>query len=163
MRSELAAWAASAVGRDPALRLVAPDALHATLVFLGAHDAAALGGIARVVVDAARPLAPIAIGGAAWLPARRPRALACELHDDGGELSSLQARLATALAPWREPEARPYRPHITVARVRRGARPAHLAIADPPRLTFDARALVLYSSRLGPDGARYEALAGATL
>ena len=52
---------------------------------------------------------------------------------------------------------RPFRPHVTVARVRRGPRPSR-DLPDPPRATFAGEAVTLFRSHLGRGPARYEAL-----
>jgi 2'-5' RNA ligase len=66
-------------------------------------------------------------------------------------------RLAAAL-PW-QPEKRPFRPHVTVARVRHGWRPRLDELPEAPRASFDADAVVLFRSHLGGRApARYEAL-----
>lgn len=159
-RASLAAWAAS-LPSDPAVRLVPPENLHVTLVFLGACDEAEVDAIGAAVVSAARPLPPLAVRGAAWLPnARRPGVLVADLSGSDA-LSALHADLVTALRPWHEPETRPLRPHVTVARVRRGSRPRSPEVPEPPSLTFRAPELVLYRTRAGGAGARYEALASA--
>lgn len=163
VRSALSAWAARAVGRDPAVRLVSTDALHLTLVFLGSQDDADAGEIGSVVTDAARRLPSLAISDVAWLPVRRPGVLVADVVEDHDDLAGLQSDLAEALAPWHEPEARAFRPHVTVARVRRGRKIALREVPAPPRLIFDASALVLYRSHTGPDGSRYEVLASAPL
>lgn len=163
VRSALASWAARVAARQPAVRLVPTEALHLTLVFLGSQRRDALDAIGRAVMSEARGLDPLAVSGAGWLPPRQPGVLVADLAEDGERLAGLQADLAAALSPWREPEARAFRPHVTVARVRRGGRLARRGVAPPPRLIFDAAALVLYRSRPGPGGSRYEALARAAL
>ena len=88
--------------------------------------------------------------------------VAVDLVDGAGALSGLQAAVSRALAETAgyEPEARPYRPHVTVARVRSGARvPARERTGlEPPGGGggFHGAALTLYRSRLSPSGARYE-------
>lgn len=163
VRSALASWAARVSAREPAVRLVSTETLHLTLVFLGSQRGDDLDAIGRAVVSEARGLDPLAVSGAGWLPPRRPGVLVAGLVEDGERLAGLQADLAEALSPWREPEARGFRPHVTVARVRRGERLARREVAPPPRLIFDATALVLYRSRPGPGGSRYEAVARAEL
>ncbi len=159
VRSSLAAWATSVAGREPAIRLVPPASLHVTLVFLGDQDPAQVAAIAQATISAARPLEPLAIGSAAWLPPRRPSVLVADLTAEGEALAALQAALVEALSPWHEPEARAFRPHVTVARVRRGQRIAARELAAPPAQTFRAAGLVLYRSRTGPGGSVYEAVA----
>jgi 2'-5' RNA ligase len=155
-RAALASWAARVSAREPAVRLVPTESLHVTLVFLGTQDDADVEAIGRAVIGEARPLDPLAVSAAAWLPARRPGVLVADLIEDGTRLAELQAGVAAALSPWHEPEERAVRPHVTVARVRRGERIGARAVADPPRLIFDATALVLYRSQ---PGSVYESLA----
>jgi 2'-5' RNA ligase len=59
---------------------------------------------------------------------------------------------------WYLPEARPFLAHTTVARVAKDARVRREGLEAPPPLAFDAGTVSLYRSRLGPGGARYEAL-----
>ena len=60
------------------------------------------------------------------------------------------------------PEKRPFWPHVTLARVKRGERARPLEAAPPPE-PLVAREVTLYRSLLSPRGARYEALARAEL
>ncbi|MFL5843898.1 MAG: RNA 2',3'-cyclic phosphodiesterase [Solirubrobacteraceae bacterium] len=159
IRAALSSWGARVSAREPAARLVSTDALHLTLVFLGAQQERDVESIGRAVVGEARRLDPLAVSGAAWLPPRRPGVLVADVSEDGDRLAALQADLADLLSPWHEPEERPFRPHVTVARVRHGQRIAQREVPAPPRLTFDATALVLYRSHPGPQGSRYEAVA----
>lgn len=163
VRAALASWGARVAAREPAVRLVSTEALHVTLVFLGAQPESELEAIGQAVASEARPLDPLAVSAAAWLPPRRPGVLVADLVEDGDRLSELQAGLTAALAPWHEPEDRGYRPHVTVARVRRGQRIAVRDVPAPPRLIFDAAALVFYRSLATPEGSRYEAVARTRL
>jgi 2'-5' RNA ligase len=137
------------------------ESLHVTLAFLGEQPdpdaiAAAVGAIAP------RPV-PLALAAPAWLPPRRPRVLALDLHDPSGACARLQAEVSEALRSVYTPEKRAFRPHVTVARVRKGARVDTAMPAAPARRTFAAAALTLYRSRLSPHGARYEAVARTPL
>jgi 2'-5' RNA ligase len=105
----------------------------------------------------------LAVDGALWLPRGRPGVLTVALRSEPalGELhADLVAGLVTAIGF--EPERRPLRAHVTVARAPRGER---LRATDlptaPPALTFAPSGLVLYRSHTGPEGARYEALGRA--
>lgn len=138
-----------------------PESLHVTLAFLGEHPdpdpfALALGAVAPRRV-------PLALAAPAWLPPRRPRVLAVDLEDPDGACGRLQSDVAAALRALHAPESRPFRPHVTVARVRKGARVDTRLPAAPDRMTFAVAALTLYRSRLGPQGARYDALARTPL
>lgn len=158
-RAALAAWAA-ALPTDPALRLVPVQNLHVTLVFLGAQPPEAVEAIAAAVVSAARPVGVLAVTAGAWLPPRRPGVLVADLE---GGLAPLHGAVVDALRPWHEPEQRAFRPHITVARVRRGQRPRALDVPPLPAIRFAPAALVLHRSVLGGHGAVYEAVASAPL
>jgi 2'-5' RNA ligase len=155
-RAALHAWARPVCAADPALRALAPEALHVTLVFLGSQPEDRVAELAALVTAAAGPLPELTVTGAALLPPRRPGVLVADLSCPP-QLAGLQGALAAALEPFRPLEARPYRPHVTVARVRRDARPAPPA-APPPALAFAPAGVALYRSRLGPAGARYELL-----
>ena len=71
----------------------------------------------------------LALGDALWLAPRRPHVLTVEVADATGALLALQERVVAALveAVGYEPDRRRFRPHVTVARVRRGARAAAAA------------------------------------
>jgi 2'-5' RNA ligase len=159
-RAALAAWAQS-LPPDPALRLVAPENLHVTLVFLGAQKEEGVEAIAGAMTAAAQPVEELSVAGAAWLPSGRPAVLVADLTA-GERVLALQQAVVRALGPWRVPEERPFRPHVTVARVRRGRRP-EIAIAEPPRVSFPPAALVLYRSRPGGRAAVYEPVATVAL
>jgi 2'-5' RNA ligase len=159
-RAALTAWAERELSAQPGVRLVAAPALHLTLCFLGRREEADVEALAAVVdaCSSPPPSMRLEIGGLAWLPPRRPRVLAVDLADPDASVAALQARVSAALADIAayEPEVRPFRPHVTVARAARGARLRAFAPSPPPALRFAGEALTLYRSRLGPDGARYE-------
>lgn len=158
----LVAWRRPLVGEGTALRPLPEASLHVTLCFLGERPAAAVAPLATLVEACAAPVAGIALGEALWLPRRRPRLLAAALDDREEQLGALHDRLLARLVAegWHEPDARPYLPHVTVARVRgRGAGSRPAAVPAPPPLAFEGAALTLYRSHLGGEGARYEPLA----
>jgi 2'-5' RNA ligase len=171
-REALAAWGrdvATSDGAERRLRLIPADALHVTLCFLGWRDEGQADEIAALVLGAVPDGAPapsLALGEAAWLPPRRPRVLAVDLADEDGAATDLQARVSDALVAGAafEPEKRPFRPHVTVARVPRGARGGGREEPAPPAaLPFRGAAVTLYRSRLSSAGAHYEPLARAEL
>lgn len=160
-RDELAAFGRAAADHDAALRAVAPESLHLTLAFLGARDARDVAPLAAAVrALAPRPGVALGLGEALWLSPRRPHVLTVAICDPTSALAGLVAPLRAALAAavdWR-PEPRPLRPHVTVARVRRDARPRRHGVPVPPEGDFVALAVTLYRSHLGGGPARYEAL-----
>lgn len=164
VRAEASGWARHLVRFAEGLRAVPAANCHVTLAFLGDREPAEVPEIAAALADAAGPAAGLpsprlSLGAPVWLPRRRPRALALEVHDDRGELAALQGELADGLRRtigWRA--GRPFRPHLTVARTGRGFDPSGLRLPVSPALEFEPEAITLYSSTLRPDGARYEAL-----
>jgi 2'-5' RNA ligase len=167
VRSSIAAWRdRSLAGRDD-LRPVAPEALHVTLCFLGwrAEKEVPLIAETAFAACAAMPSPLLSAGPVEPIPPRRPRLFALDLAEEEGAASAVQAAIAGALAGERlyEPEARPFWPHLTLARVKRGARAAPLATPPPPAEPFEAGEVTLYRSTLRPQGALYEPLARARL
>ena len=136
--------------------------LHVTLAFLGSRTQADADAVARVLAAVARPVGALEVDGALWLPRGRPGVLTVALRT-GPALGALHADLVAALmaAIGLEPERRPLRPHVTVARAPRGERLRASEVPPPPALSFAPEALVLYRSHTGAGGARYEALARA--
>ncbi len=153
-------------GRTPAgaVRRVGVDALHITVCFLGEQSLGVVDEIDEIIRGAVIDLSsagmsagPLAVGAPVWLPPRRPRALALEIHDESGGLGALyedlRLRLGSAIG-W-EPERRRLRPHITVARIRTWA-PPPACVEPTPAVVFEPESITLYRSRLDPDGAVYE-------
>ena len=164
-REALAAWGEECAAGDRALRALSADALHITLHFIGWQPPERADGLAAALregLGGAPSPVRLRLGDVLWLAPRRPHVLTCAVVDESGALGAIQARLGEPLAraaeDWR-PEQRTFRPHVTVARVRRGERPRTGAAPAPPRAEFTATAVTLMRSHLGPTGARYEALA----
>jgi 2'-5' RNA ligase len=161
IREGLGEWARERLAPTPQLRLVAPANLHVTLCFLGWRQEAEIDALSQLTAGSARSPCELSLAALTWLPARRPRVAALDVVDAGGRLADLQRALSDELESRAgyEPESRPFRPHVTVARVRSGARlPRRVRPQPPPpRLgSFRASALTLYRSRLGRGGASYE-------
>ena len=172
VREELLAWARGVgVARRPAprersrlaLRLLDADSLHLTLCFLGSRPVEEMDVLADALCAVSPQVCELQVGAPVWLPPRRPRALAVEIHDHAGRLEHLREGVGEALrqvSGW-EPERRRFRPHITLARMRAvaGEPAGALTLTATPQLSFTARAIVLYRSWLAPEGASYEAIA----
>ncbi len=157
--NELRATLAATRIDTEAWRPVKEQALHVTLAFLGARPTEDVATIAPII-EAEHTAPELTVGNVLLLPPRRPRVLTVALEDPTGALRAMQARVATALeaAGLYTPESRPFRPHVTLARLRPRARPPREARLDIAPTPFHGRSLTLYASRLHPDGARYEAL-----
>lgn len=165
--AELAGWARAQRRQGAGLRLIAPEAIHLTLAFLGERPVVDVEPITRALAGAvgewtlAGEPGPVdlELGAPAWLPPRHPRALAVEVRDPSGRLGALRDAVGAALQAavgW-QAERRAFRPHLTVGRLSgRDEVPASL---DPtPSGEFRVAQAVLYRSFLDPRGARYEAL-----
>jgi RNA 2',3'-cyclic 3'-phosphodiesterase len=142
---------------------VAVEALHVTLVFLGYLPEKEIGRVAAIAFE---PLADVraprlAVREVRPVPPRDPRLFALDLADEDGRATVVHQAASDALAAARlyEPEKRPFWPHVTFARVKRGERRAPpVGGADLPTAPFVATEVTLYRSHLSPRGARYEAL-----
>lgn len=159
VRSALVDWRSEVLDGRPGLRLVAPEALHVTLCFLGWWDAEAIGRIASACEPVAAEIPVwLTLGEPVWLPARRPRVLAVELDDSQGRLAAVQSKLSSVLqrGGWYAPESRPFFAHVTVARIAKGARAPRAQLPAPSALRLRGSTVTLYRSRLGSGGARYE-------
>jgi 2'-5' RNA ligase len=144
-------------------RLLDADSLHLTLCFLGSRPVEEMDALAGALRACPPQVCELQVGAPVWLPPRRPRALAVEIHDRAGRLEHLREDVGEALrqvSDW-EPEGGRFRPHITLARMRAGAGepPSALTLPATPQLSFTVRAIVLYRSWLAPEGASYEAIA----
>jgi 2'-5' RNA ligase len=177
---DLAAGLRSAVadalvrGRPLAARAkwVAADAAHVTLAFLGWVAGPRVSEIARALELAAavaRPFeATLAPAGTFGRPVS-PRVLWLGIGGDVAAFTALQAAVADALAALGfAPEARPFHPHVTLARARdpRGDRDlarARAALDPPGAASMLVEDVVLFESRLSPSGARYTALTRSPL
>ena len=157
------------------VRWVRLDGLHLTLRFLGPTPEDRIGPtIDAVQAATAGPDAPgpfeIVLGGAGAFPERgRPRAIWIGLTAGVTELDTLSARLGGALttAGW-EPDDRPFRPHLTLARSDGLA--AGPIVADRLSAAMVGRSIgttadriVLYESQTGGGPARYVPLATSML
>jgi 2'-5' RNA ligase len=172
VRERLAGWAKTAVagvfsGRNAMPRLLGPDSMHLTLCFLGNRPTSEIGPLGDAVGACARVVGELSLGAPLWLPPRRPRVLAVEVHDEGGGLQALKDDVLAALAGVCDAdlasERRRFRPHVTVARLRERTRPRERELAPTPALSFAPESVALYRSFLAAEGATYEALASVAL
>jgi 2'-5' RNA ligase len=166
VREALAEWGAAAADASAALRPVPAERLHLTLVFLGTRGGEEAGAIGELVTACADGPVAAELGDVLWLSPRRPHVLTVGLRDPTGRIGELQARVQDALVGGAglEAERRRYLPHVTVARVRKGARvrPGDVALPPVPSASFALEALTLFRSHLGPSS-RYEPLARVRL
>jgi RNA 2',3'-cyclic 3'-phosphodiesterase len=164
-RDELARWRDAILASRNDARPVRSEALHVTLVFLGWQDESAAERIAEAAFGAlpGGPPPRLAAADVKPVPPRNARLFALDLQDEGGRAAAWQAAISDALEAggWYRPEKRPFWPHVTLARVKRGERrvPAPPDDPAPPEESFEANVVTLYRSTLRPQGAIYEPLA----
>lgn len=172
LRDGLVDWGRRELG-DPALRAVRPESLHITLAFLGYRPEREIERLGEIVGNLGSVAPRIELGDPVAKPSlRRARLFALPVGSPAA--ISAQAELEEALVSEHlyKPEARPFWPHVTVARVKsaeRGSRqPARvekapgslpMALLEPA----DCVRMTLYRSELNPRGARYTPLARVEL
>ena len=148
-------------GGLPGARWVEPSDYHVTLRFIGDVDGGMAEEIAAALAEARpRPPLTLALDGLASFGGERPHALFARVVPDP-DLSELQAeheRILRQLGA--APDTRRFTPHVTLARLKRGAGPdgvAQYLTMQPvfPRLTFTARRVALYSARDSVGGGPY--------
>jgi 2'-5' RNA ligase len=137
------------------------DQLHFTLAFLGEQQETAAEAAAAAGEAARSPAFPIHIAGAGAFPSlARPRVAWLGLREGAEPLCALADRLRAALtANGLTFDEKPFRPHLTVARLRHKGRlpPAMVGILQSCEARMQASELLLVHSILG-HGARHEAL-----
>jgi len=173
LRSDLAdvvsAWRGDAHGPD--LRWTDAAGWHLTLAFLGWIQAGLSDEILRSLVAPAREARPVELssGGLGAFPSpRRARVLWYGMTDAAGAARSLAEVIRKALAPIvpRVEDGSPFRPHVTLARVRaeRGADlSAWIAGRTVPSGVVPLERVILYRSHLGRGPAQYEPLGSVTV
>jgi 2'-5' RNA ligase len=169
VRAGIVNWQRTALS-DPALRVVRPEALHMTLVFLGYQAEKDARAIARRAfdVDSQAPAVELHTEPVGVPRGKRPRLIALAANSEG--IVALQARVEERLVQegYYEPEKRPFWPHLTVARVKpeapKSRKPAQIMTPPHPLPEhmfrfFRPTRLVLFKSHLRRTGAEYESLA----
>jgi 2'-5' RNA ligase len=172
VRAGIGAWSEGAI-RDPALKRVPEASLHITLAFLGPRPQEEVAQIAAVVGKCTAPAPDAVLGGVEQRPLRgRARVYALPVHSEGTKALQEDLRARLVEAGLYEAEARPFWPHVTVARVRaegRGSRRPAVVERPPKSLPQELLQplrcvrLALYLSELQPGGARYTPLAQVDL
>lgn len=152
----------------PEVRFVDVAGLHLTLAFLGELDNAHLAAATEAAEEAASAHAPITLRLArlgTFGSARSPRVIWVGLAGEVAQLGALQSTLADALAARGFPrEARPFAPHLTLARIKKSlsddllAALARLQGEPAPDAAWQADALSVMKSELLRPAALYTAL-----
>jgi len=150
--------------RLPRASWTRPESWHLTLRFLGEiSEEAADRFAAHLDAAAANVLGgDLRASGPALLPSRgRPRVLGVDFEREGAAetlVEAARAAEAAARAVGCDPVERPFRPHVTLARLRDpwpkpAVEEAARAVREWTFPTWRVRSMVLYRSRLDPAGA----------
>jgi 2'-5' RNA ligase len=162
------------------LRKEVPDAaaswsrvenIHLTLKFFGNVEVKRIEKISaaaeRVVQDFSR--FQIGVGETGVFPRpSRPQVLWIGVSDSSGQLTALQEKFENECAAAGFPkEDRAYRPHLTIARLRkpesaRSLAEAHLKMKFEP-IDVEVKELVIFRSELSPRGSKYTVISAADL
>jgi len=157
---------------DARIRWVEPDNLHVTLKFLGDVADELVADVCAAASWAAETVEPFdfSVRGVICIPpAGRLRMLWAGVVEPTGRLARLHEQLDAALSEMGfGAEDRPFKPHITLARVKfarnsQDIRAAAESYGDRDFGTNRAGQLVVYSSKLTPEGPVYTPLARAKL
>lgn len=150
-------------GGLPGARWIEPSDFHVTLRFLGDVEATVADDVVEALSEMrARPALTVTLDGLGIFGGDRPRALFASVNPDPAltDLQAEQERLVRRAGV--EPERRKFTPHITLARLRRDARPEATAmyLSQMPvfvPLTFAADRVTLFSARESTGGGPYVA------
>jgi 2'-5' RNA ligase len=144
---------------------VKPENFHMTVRFLGDLGDSGVRRVCDTVTEAASSLpAPKARLGelGAFPNLARPRVLWLGFAEGGSELETVGTSVNDALRKAGfGPADKPFRPHLTLARVREGARGLDLvrgAVIPPRPAAGLLDRIVVMKSELHPSGSRYTAL-----
>ncbi len=153
-----------------AVRWVRPEGVHVTLKFLGEVPVRKLPAVKLALQEAVLRHHPFQLefsnlgsfGGREGL-----RIMWVGIAGDILRLEALQRDVNVALSVVGfEPERRPFRPHLTLGRVRdevgtrqRAALEVELGKAEVPQCSWRTTEIALMRSRLGPGGAEYDIIA----
>src|SRR6185369_10164658 len=154
------------------LRKEVPDAaaswsrvenIHLTLKFFGNVEVKRIEKISAVAERVVKQFStfPIAVGETGVFPRpSRPQVLWIGVSDPSGQLSALQAKFEDeCAAEGFEKEDRAYRPHLTIARLRKPEGARHLAEAHLQMkfetIEVELKELVVFRSELSPKGSKY--------
>lgn len=152
----------------PEVHWVDPAGLHTTLAFLGELDDEQLDAAsqaAATVADAHAPFSLRLAGLGTFGSAHSPRVIWVGLAGENARLLALQAAVADELAARGfSREARPFSPHLTLARIKKPltddalAALARVQREPPPDATWRADAISVMKSELLRPAARYTAV-----
>ena len=156
--------------RSKAFKWVKPEQIHITLRFFGyilPDDVVSIIERIRIEVISGRAAFNLRCEGLGCFPnSRRPRVIWAGITGDTVALQALHASVNAATRTFGEPpEDRPFKAHLTLARIQQAERSATdlleqvIARGFSVRSAWKVNELILMQSHLSPQGARYEPIA----
>ena len=150
------------------VRWVKPGNIHLTMVFMGNVPVGHVEPIGEAAEKVCQLYGPFAIslkGAGVFSSRRNPRVLWTGMEGDLDRMSCFRDALQKHLKPFGiKQEKRPFRPHLTIGRFRKGAKPGtHLddllfKYQDLTSPVCTLKELALFKSDLKPGGAVYSEL-----
>jgi 2'-5' RNA ligase len=152
------------------VRWVKAGNIHITLVFLGNVPVGYVEPIGEAAEKVCQQYGPFAIslrGAGVFSSRRNPRVLWAGMEGDIDRMTCFRDVLQRHLKPFGiKQEKRPFRPHLTIGRFRKGARPGNplddllTKYQDLTSPVCALKELILFKSDLKPDGPVYSELKG---
>ncbi|MDY6943037.1 MAG: RNA 2',3'-cyclic phosphodiesterase [Pseudomonadota bacterium] len=148
------------------IRWIPAQNIHLTLRYLGSQPTAEVDAWVSRAQDALAALPPVEVDltALAWFPSPRRARMLAAMVAATPSLHAISERLEhLARAAGLQAETRPFRPHLTVARMRRPAAmdwPVHTIPVAQHLITHE---IMLVRSELRPEGAKYEDVAAISL
>jgi 2'-5' RNA ligase len=147
---------------------VRPENLHVTLRFLGDIDASRIDPLVDAVDESLSPAGQDRVGSTPFetilaaprlFPSpRRPRVVILDVAPEAPWVALAEAVEGAVVTAGFAPEARRFRPHLTLGRIRGREFPA-VDAAPAPQASWEVREAVLFRSDLHSSGVRYTPLA----
>lgn len=165
---EIRTYLTSLQVQDLSVRWIPPENMHVTLHFLGDVPEDDLPKVIEVLREVeAKGFTTVVTGYTVFPSVRRPRVIVASLASSD-ELGDLHRKSGAQLSEAGcNVESRPYRPHVTIARVRSASatdvRSYVESLPQPPPDAFRVNDFSLYKSMLTPKGARYDQLMSFSL
>jgi 2'-5' RNA ligase len=152
---------------DADVRWVRPESIHLTLKFLGSvsgGELEKLGGSIAPIISSWVPFEVHLHGVGCFPSSRNPRIVWVGIEQGSAEASSLQTAVENRAAEVGfPPETRPFKPHLTLGRIRSSKGKASLAqgvenLRDVEIGSYPVNEVYLFKSELKPSGAIYTKL-----
>ncbi|PWN07738.1 RNA 2',3'-cyclic phosphodiesterase [Rhodohalobacter mucosus] len=156
IRKQLAAW----IPDNSGIKKTAPRNMHLTLLFLGEQSREKSHIICESLQKVRFRSFQMTVQEIGAFPDKRSPAVVWAGAEGTPELFNLQKKIENQLSLFTEPDLRPFRPHITLARVKNPARVTGEDIfsASPAPLSFNVSGFSLKNSVLESSGAVHRVL-----